>query len=397
MDPEHALVKLDFRNAFNSVRRDCMLNAVREYAPTIYPLVHSAYAAPTVLHWGGKTISSAEGVQQGDPLGPLLFCLTLHKHCLQLRSLLCIMYLDDISLGGSCEDILHDLEVIREAEEIGLMLNIGKSEIICHDHSTRGTIITKMPGAQVVDPANATLLGSPLGDVPSITVALESKIEALVRMGERLEYLTSHDALVLLRNSFAIPKLQYLLRTAPCFKSTSLQVYDDSLRKILCAVVNINLGPQDPAWQQATLPVKLGGLGLQSAVRTAPSAFLASCHATADLVKSILPAPLPSSLLDEAITIWSAGHDCPPPEGVGAMRQKSWDVAGSQALAQQLLEGADDEACRARLLASAVKESGAWLHAVPVTSLGLRLDDDSVRIGVGLAILAVIVAVKLMC
>ena len=28
---------------------------------------------------GGETIQSKEGVQQGDPLGPLLFCLTVHK------------------------------------------------------------------------------------------------------------------------------------------------------------------------------------------------------------------------------------------------------------------------------------------------------------------------------
>ncbi len=52
-------------------------------------------------------------------------------------------------------------------------------------------------------------------------------------------------------------------------------------------------------------------------------------------------------------------------------------------LTSQLLEEARDEACRARLLASASKESGAWLHALPVTSLGLRLDDDSVSIAVG--------------
>ncbi len=79
-----------------------------------------------------------------------------------------IMYLDDISLGGSCEDILHDLDVIKDAEKLGLFLNNSKSEIICHDHSIRGTIITQIPGAKVVDPAHATLLGSPLGGVESI-------------------------------------------------------------------------------------------------------------------------------------------------------------------------------------------------------------------------------------
>ncbi len=47
----HALLKLDFRNAFNSVRRDKVLEAVRDLAPGIYPLVHSAYSSPTSLLW----------------------------------------------------------------------------------------------------------------------------------------------------------------------------------------------------------------------------------------------------------------------------------------------------------------------------------------------------------
>ena len=40
-----AVVKLDFSNAaFNSVRRDKILEAVHDLAPEIYPLVHSAYS-----------------------------------------------------------------------------------------------------------------------------------------------------------------------------------------------------------------------------------------------------------------------------------------------------------------------------------------------------------------
>ena len=148
----HALLKLDFRNAFNSVRRDKMLEAVRVLAPEIYPLVHSAYASSSSLLWGDKTINSAEGVQQGDPLGPLLFCLTLHRHCEQLQSPLCVMYLDDVSVGGPVEDVLHDLEVIQAAEELGLFLNSSKSEIVCHADTVRGTLITALPGAVVVDP-----------------------------------------------------------------------------------------------------------------------------------------------------------------------------------------------------------------------------------------------------
>ena len=76
----HAVVKLDFQNAFNSIHRDKMLEATCDLAPEIFPFVYS-YSSHSHLLWDDRLILSAEGVQQGDPLGPLLFCLTLlHLH-----------------------------------------------------------------------------------------------------------------------------------------------------------------------------------------------------------------------------------------------------------------------------------------------------------------------------
>ena len=69
--PNKVLLKLDFTNAFNSIRRDKMLEAVQRLAPDIYPFVHSVYYSPSSLFWSDKIIQSSEGVQQGDPLGPL--------------------------------------------------------------------------------------------------------------------------------------------------------------------------------------------------------------------------------------------------------------------------------------------------------------------------------------
>ncbi len=117
-----------------------------------------------------------------------------------------------------------------------------------------------------------------------ISVALAEKVEELQRLGKRLQMLTAHDALVLLRNSFSLPKLLYILRTAPCFRSATLETYDDCLREILDGVTNNLLERDSQAWVQAILPVKLGGLGIQSAVNIAPSAFLASVHSSSELV-----------------------------------------------------------------------------------------------------------------
>ena len=125
---------------------------------------------------------------------------------------------------------------------------------------------------------------------------------------------------------FAIPRLQYLLCTAPCYQSQALGEYDNTLRSILGEVKNTAVVSDNRAWKQASLPVKLGGLGVQSTVEVAPSAYFASLHATSALVKVILPVSLPSfepSLFDHALSYWSEGHDFQPPVGDDALKQKS--------------------------------------------------------------------------
>ena len=345
-----------------------MLKAVDELAPDIYPFVHSVYSIPSELSWEDRLLQSAEGVQQGDPLGPLLFCLTLHHHCDQLASELCVMYLDDV--GGTTEDILSDLRCILSLEAIGLCLNNGKSEIISHDPVSRGTILCSLPGARVVDPSSASLLGVPLGSLDSISKVIMDKVNSLKIMGERLHHISAHDALILLRNSFAIPKLLYTLRTAPCFHSPALKAYDEELKSIVSNITNIHFSNDDPAWFQATLPVRMGGLGIRRAVQLAPSAYLASAAATCDLMQDILPGhlrSLPSPSVDQALWCWQVGHHTNPPDSDGAKFQQSWDFPRAVACADSLLDNATDDRTRARLLAVSAPESGAWLHALPIS------------------------------
>jgi len=107
--------------------------------------------------------------------------------------------------------------------------------------------------------------------------------------GCTIQFFSADDALTLLRHSFAIPKLHYLLRTAPCFFSEQLEEYDSTLCSIMSEVTNTPLLQDDKAWAQATLPIRVGGLGVRSASVLAPSAYLSSYTATADLVHTILP------------------------------------------------------------------------------------------------------------
>ena len=311
----NVLLKLDFSNAFNTLRRDKMLSAVKDVAPNLFRFVYSAYARPSSLYCGNHVISSAEGVQQGDPLGPLLFCLTIHPIVSRLKSCFTVFYLDDVSLGGPVQDVLSDLRLVEEeAAKLGLQLNYSKLELICDDPSSRDEMLLEAPSLRCVSCAQATLLGTPIGDITSVDDSVQEKVEVLKRMGERLTSLQSHDALTLLRHSFAIPKILYVLRTAPCFLSSHLQSFDESLRDILMSIVNVHL--DDVSWLQASLPVRVGGIGIRRATQLAPSAYLASAAGCSDLVHQILPpspSPVsPNPLLEAALTSWKEGHSHPP-------------------------------------------------------------------------------------
>ena len=363
-----------------------MLEAVQELAPGMLQFVHSSYSSPSVLFWADRTLQSAEVVQQGDPLGPLLFCLTIHELISQLQSELCLFYLDDGTLGGSVEDLQHDLEVVeRLGAGIGLQLNRRKTEIVifCPSTDAMAALLSSLPGARVVEPMKATLLGSPIGDVSCISDTLSAKTNLLRMMGDRLQLLSAHDAI----HSFALPKLLYCLRTSPCFLSPRIQEYDTLLKDIASVVTNVHFGEGSHTWVQATLPVKLGGLGIRCAAHLAPCAYLASTAASADLVQHIVPPHLhdvPSPDRDEAETLWSEGHDHPPPAGVAQHQQKTWDIIKATSIADSLLETPPDARARARLLASSVRESGVWSNTLPISSLGLRMDDDTIRVAVGL-------------
>ena len=79
----------------------------------------------------------------------------------------------------------------------------------------------------MVKSTDAVLLGSSIGDTSSINVVLQGKIESLKTMSERLNHLSRHDALLLLKHVFALLKVcTYILRTVPCFLSPLLHQFD---------------------------------------------------------------------------------------------------------------------------------------------------------------------------
>ena len=92
----------------------------------------------------------------------------------------------------------------------------------------------------------------------------------------------------------------------------------------------------------------------------------------------------PYEACEDALKAWSVGHTEPPPPVEVAHCQKAWDVPRVNAAFKAIQDAAPDATTQARLLAACRKESGAWLHALPIASLGLCMDDKVVRVAMGL-------------
>ena len=97
------MMKLDFVNAFNSISRDEILRVINEELPELYPFVSTCYSSTTHLIFGDFVIDSDEGAQQGDPLGPLLFCTAMLKLAKMLKTELNLWYMDDGTPGGDAD------------------------------------------------------------------------------------------------------------------------------------------------------------------------------------------------------------------------------------------------------------------------------------------------------
>jgi hypothetical protein len=163
------LLKLDFKNAFNSVERDCILKEVQFHTPLLYPYLYQCYRNPSTLFFGNHLISSSVGAQQGDPCGPMIFSLAIRPIILSLDSQVNIWYLDDGTLADYPEVVLSDFKkVINLSQEIGLELNFNKCEIFCCSEDTDLKVIKEFqnlaPGIKICDRESLSLLGSPIFD-----------------------------------------------------------------------------------------------------------------------------------------------------------------------------------------------------------------------------------------
>jgi len=389
----YAMLKIDFKNAFNCFFRESMFREVRKKCPEIAAWVEFTYGGSAFLWYKDAILESFMGVQQGDPLGPILFALILQPMLLRLQAecpklLANMWYLDDGTLIGTYEDLNKALLIIQEESAVlGLVLNLGKCEIWWPQLDMQA--VASFPDQiKRVTTKGIKLLGSGVGDADYIDNVIGKqkvgKIEEILKMLKKVE--DPQIQLHLLRVCYVFPKFNYLIRTCPPGTlKKSLSDLDNLISSLLFHIVGNDLSAL--GIRQLSLPISMGGFGIILPSKKTHSAFLGSISQTSNLQCAMINFP------DGAEAEYPAVQEACDQFNLKFTQENQVDLSLLKTTfkPQQVLSRKENEVeladmissstqrDRARLNAVSLPHAGDWLLVPPIQGLNFKFSPSEFR------------------
>eukprot|EP00731_Ephydatia_muelleri_P015442 Em0008g1162a len=381
---DFGVLKVDMTNAFNLVSRQAILSECAKHFPELLPWVSWCYGQHPLLWHHLGCLTSESGVQQGDPLGPLLFSLVLNILVMKVaRDSACsnlpfhAWYLDDGVMAGPRSSLCRILSLLQEeGPALGIIVNLPK----CEAFSRHGLDMFPLR-MKKSDKPSLEILGIPIGDqefCSSFISKKHTKAKILLSLLEEVGIVDPQVALILLRLCGAFCKLVHLARATPSILTSKVfALIDDDIRMTFCQCIGVDMS--DTAWQQAQLSPSRGGLGFRSLSRHSSAAFISSLCSSGFGLQS-------SHHLSQAIETFNSLVS--PADAV------SVESLLTSSVSQKYLSGNLDDrvfnillnsssvADKARLLSVSSPHAASWLSVVPSENLGLHLDPPVFQVAI---------------
>ena len=218
-DDDFGVLKIDMKNAFNLVSRQALLSECAKHFPELFPWVSWCYGQHHLLWHSLGCLTLESGVQQGDPLGPLLFSLVLNI-LVKAISTTCsnllnhAWYMDDGVLAGPRATLCRAITLLQsEGPALGIHINMSKCEVF-NSHS----LDLFPPGMISSDKPNLVILGAPIENKEFCSSFVSKGLKNVAGLWSQLEEVGLIDpqvALILLRLCGAFCKLVHLTRATP--------------------------------------------------------------------------------------------------------------------------------------------------------------------------------------
>ena len=279
--------------------------------------------------------------------------------------------MDDDILSGTHQQLSTALNLLTNlGEGCGLALRIEKCELWSPVDLNAIDNRVKRNNNEGLE-----ILGAAIGNPSFVAASLSkrvSKIEKLLIF--RLAYLDDpHCALGILRSCLGAPKMAYSLRcnTPSDESSVILQDFDNLQRTTFENMLGTGIG--DSAWKQTCVPINKTGVGIRQAVDQLKAAFVGSVSQADASVEQITGEKITDNqILKE--TVEELKH-----LKISEYTQHKIQEARDDAAFSDLLGNQISNREKARLLSLMLPQSGAWLSAAPITSLGLHLQPNEFR------------------
>jgi len=326
--PNHAIVKLDWKNAFNAVRRAALIKAA-DSVPQLVAIARmhlGGDATVTYVDGKGKShdIIVKTGGIQGDSKMSFLFSKSLNHVIAHIRAelrnefdregrsdlenlVVIVCFVDDTYICGPPTDVIAVVKRTMTAVRAELDLEAQPTKSAAHipagatPADTAAFAAAHIPVVQGID-----AVGTPIGTPEFVNNFLEERVQRLDRLASRVIALKAQSQTVSkpvsLQGLFAITRLcipatfSHLLRTVyPSVILPYAQRVDEIVVRTALQAgglpVLATADPEDSERQRTAerlfLPVPMGGMGLYRCSANSRAAFLGGAKLTCDTVRDL--------------------------------------------------------------------------------------------------------------
>ena len=293
---------IDFKNAFNVIRRASCMQAVTAAGPLArFSRMLFAFLMPKSPIYSGAQdglrllpFDSEEGVQQGSVEGAPFFAVALQPLLLPVNAALAetggaaLAGADDVNLVGPPAQVFTLAEAFMAAVRAELGVDANLLKCFCWTAPENAPAMDacrgRFPWGEVTDAAGEvhrgiTVYGVPMGSVGYVKAVLEEKCVRIAAVANTMitKLGRTHKQLLWLLTAFSTShKLDYWLRHCPPGDiAEAAKMFDDTIQNLAAVALGCDPYSDEVAAERMSLPGRLGGTGLRSAVAVSGPAYLA--------------------------------------------------------------------------------------------------------------------------